>query len=286
MLTRCYLEITNICNLECRFCPGHTRKHRQLTLNEFQTLTDRLKGKVRFLYFHLMGEPCSHKLLPTFIALARQKGFIPVLTTNGTLLQSGLMDSLPYKTNISLHAFEGNDGDNPQSYIDSVMRFSIEAARKGCIIVLRLWNQGGLESRNAEILKMLEQYVPAPWKENRNGYELCHNLYLEFDSKFEWPDSGPGNADPCGGVEEDGELFCYALRNQIGVLADGTVVPCCLDHNGSMPLGNLFDQTLDEILSTERARRIFDGFSAHKAVEPICRTCGYALVTKRHRMSR
>lgn len=284
MLNRCYLEITNICNLACRFCPGHVRKPRRLTFEEFDILTDRLEGRVRFLYFHLMGEPCSHRLLTSFIALARQKGFIPVLTTNGTLLRSELLDSLPYKTNISLHAFEGNGGDNLQPYIDGVMRFSIEAVRKGCIIVLRLWNQGGLECRNAEILKMLEQYAPAPWKENRKGYELCHGLYLEFDSKFEWPDSGPESADSCGVEEDVSDLFCYALRNQIGILADGTVVPCCLDHNGRMPLGNLFSQSLEEILASPVARRIYDGFTAHKAVEPMCRKCGYAMVTKRHRM--
>lgn len=278
MLTRCYLEITNICNLHCSFCPGHERKPKQLSFEEFTVLTDKLKGRVKFLYFHLMGEPCSHKQLPAFIASARQKGFIPVLTTNGTLLKNELLDTLPYKINISLHAFEGNSGDNPQNYIDGVMEFSIEAARKGCIIVLRLWNQGGQETRNVEIMKMLEQYVPAPWKENLKGFELQPGIYLEFDSKFEWPDSEQST------VEEGSELFCYALRNQIGILADGTVVPCCLDHNGHMPLGNLHSQSLDEILSSPRAKRIFDGFSAHKAIEPMCRTCGYALVTKRHRM--
>ncbi len=278
MLNRCYLEITNVCNLSCRFCPGHDRKPRQLSFQEFETLTDRLSGRIKFLYFHLMGEPCLHKSLPAFVASARRKGFIPVITTNGTLLNGSLMESLPYKINVSLHAFEGNDGGNPQEYIGGVMDFALQAIEKGCIIVLRLWNQGGLESRNAEITAMLERYVPAPWKENDKGFELKHGMYLEFDSRFEWPDSADSS------VEEGCELFCYALRNQIGVLADGTVVPCCLDHNGRMPLGNLFSQSLEDILASAEARRIYDGFTAHKAVEPMCRKCGYAMVTKRHRM--
>ena len=86
MISRCYLEITNICNLNCLFCPKTEREKRRLTFEEFDTLTDRLRGEVQFLYFHLMGEPMLHPLLPRFIETARKKGFVPVLTTNGTLL--------------------------------------------------------------------------------------------------------------------------------------------------------------------------------------------------------
>jgi radical SAM protein with 4Fe4S-binding SPASM domain len=75
------------------------------------------------------------------------------------------------------------------------------------------------------------------------------------------------------------------LRNQIGVLVDGTVVPCCLDHNGELSLGNLFELPLDEILASPRARAIFEGFSRHEAVEPLCRRCGYANVTKKYRQN-
>jgi radical SAM protein with 4Fe4S-binding SPASM domain len=60
------------------------------------------------------------------------------------------------------------------------------------------------------------------------------------------------------------------------VLADGTVVPCCLDHNGDIPLGNLFTQSMEEILASSRANALYDGFSHRKAVEPLCQTCGYA----------
>lgn len=277
MINRCYLEITNVCNLDCVFCPGHDREPRELTSSEFEQLTDKLEGRVKFLYFHLMGEPCMHSQLPDFVASARKKGFIPVITTNGTLLNTELLDSLPYKINISLHAFEGNDGDNPGRYMESVMDFSLKAADRGCIVVLRLWNRGGYDTKNDTILNIIEHYVPKPWQDNRNGFGLAGNLYLEYDSMFSWPDSHDSG-------QYGSDMFCYALRNQIGVLSDGTVVPCCLDHNGNMALGNLFVQSLEDILDSGRARRIFEGFSAHKAVENMCSTCGYAAVTKRHRM--
>lgn len=278
MITRCYLEITNVCNLDCLFCPKTRRQARTLSLQEFDALTDRLAGHVKFLYFHLMGEPLLHARLPQFIVMSREKGFIPVLTTNGTLLSraASVIDALPHKVQISLHSHEGNGKDNPEEYIAGVMRFALEASSRGIVVVLRLWNQGGYDSANASLLELMEQYISRPWSERRDGWLLADRIYLEYDRMFEWPDS---EREECAGDES----FCYGLRNQIGVLADGTVVPCCLDHDGDIALGNLFEKTLDEILSSPRARDMYDGFTRHEAVEPLCRRCGYANVTKRFR---
>lgn len=278
VITRCYLEITNICNLNCIFCPKTERRKSSLTMQEYELLTDRLQGKIRFLYFHLMGEPLLHPLLPQFIEISRKKGFIPVITTNGTLLSKakGVIDALPHKVQISVHSHEGNGKDNLEGYIHEVMQFAMEAASRGIVVVLRLWNKGGYDSRNDDIHRLLSQYIPSPWSERYYGWKLTENIYLEYDGIFEWPDSNREE------FAQD-ESFCYALRNQIGVLVDGTVVPCCLDHAGDIVLGNLFSQELEEILSSQRARDIYDGFSRHIAVEPLCRRCGYAAVNKRFR---
>lgn len=278
MITRCYLEITNICNLNCFFCPKTERDKRRLTLDEFQTLTDRLRGRIKFLYFHLMGEPLLHPLLPQFIAIARAKGFVPVLTTNGTLLSraTGVIDAQPHKIQISLHSHEGNGRVDAREYIGAVMKFSIEAASRGIVIVLRFWNEGGGDSNNDKLLQLIAEYAPQPWTQRHDGWRLAENLYVEYDKIFEWPDAARDE------YAED-ETFCYALRNQIGVLVDGSVVPCCLDHAGEIRLGNLFSEPLDDILSSPRARAIYDGFTRHTAVEPLCRRCGYAAVTKRFR---
>lgn len=134
MITRCYLEITNVCNLSCVFCPKTERAKHTLTLDEFDTLTSQLEGKVKFLYFHLMGEPFLHPLLPQFVLMARHKGFVPIITTNGTLLsrRADLLDALPHKIQISLHSHEGNAKENLAGYVDEVMAFSLEAAPRLC----------------------------------------------------------------------------------------------------------------------------------------------------------
>ena len=156
------------------------------------------------------------------------------------------------------------------------MAFAMEAARRGCIIVLRLWNEGGHNSLNQTILDMIASHQPRPWTERHDGWRIAENLYIENDNMFEWPDL------QCAPTAEE-EVFCYALRNQIGVLVDGTVVPCCLDHNGDMPLGNLYEHSLAQILSSTRADAIYQGFSSHTAVESLCQRCGYSAVSKRFR---
>lgn len=278
MITRCYLETTDVCNLNCVFCPKTTRPKRTMTLEEFDLLTSRLTGRVKFLYFHLMGEPFLHPHLPQFVEMARQKGFIPVITTNGTLLskREDMLETLPNKLQISLHSHEGNGKEDLEQYIDEVMTFAKEAARRGCIIVLRLWNEGGHNSMNEEIIRLTANHQPRPWVERNDGWRLADNLYIESDNMFEWPDL---QHESYAGEE----VFCYALRNQIGVLVDGTVVPCCLDHNGDMDLGNLYTQSLEEILASPRAHAIYQGFTNHTATEPLCQRCGYSAVSKRFR---
>ena len=275
MIDRCYIEITNTCNLNCDFCPKHHRKKRQLTAEEFDLLTDRIRGKVCFLYFHLMGEPLLHPLLPLFITMAREKGFKTVLTSNGTLLHRAmdLLDTLPHKVQLSLHSHESNERGELTCYMDEVMRFSTEAAKRGTCIVLRLWNQGGRDLENEEVMRLVEKYVPKPWKERSDGFRLCDNLYLEFDRKFSWPDAHANQKD----AHVKKQLFCKALIKQIGVLADGSLVPCCLDHNGDVVLGNLFQQSLEEILASPRAQALIDGFRHHTASEALCQNCESAL---------
>lgn len=267
-----------MCNLNCVFCPKTTRAKHTMTMEQFDILTTRLMGEVKFLYFHLMGEPFLHPLLPQFVLMAREKGFVPVITTNGTLMtqRSDMLEALPHKLQISLHSHEGNGKANLGQYIDEVMVFAKEAARRGCVVVLRLWNEGGHNLMNETILKLMAEHQPRPWVERHDGWKLTDNLFLENDNMFEWPDLQHSPH----AVEE---VFCYALRNQIGVLVDGTVVPCCLDHDGDMGLGNLYGQSLDSIMASPRAQALYHGFTHHTAVEPLCRRCGYSAVSKQFR---
>ena len=241
---------------------------------EFEFLAGRVSGWAEYLYFHLMGEPTAHPQLPHFIETAYRLGFKPIITTNGTLLSARgdtIIASKPYKINISLHAFEANPpGMIFEEYIKNCLLFAQTAADYGIITVLRLWNldgkaDGALNEENDRIIRMMHDIFSGEWQSTRSGYKLCERVFLEWGDKFDWPE--------LSGAELSENGFCYGLRDQIGVLCDGTVVPCCLDRNGDLALGNLFSTPLKEILDSERARRIYDGFTAHKCTEELCKRC-------------
>ena len=267
-----YLEISNLCNLRCAFCPGTKRAPHRMTEEEFSALLPKIRPFSDYLYFHLMGEPLCHPLLGRFLELAGQAGFRVILTTNGTLLpkMQDILLSAPalHKVNISLHAFEANDLAVPfDQYLRGCFAFG-KAAEGKCIISYRLWNGGGADELNGQILDTMAEVFPRPWAEERRGPRLGQKIYLEYGDKFDWPDLN---------AADNGErVFCYGLRDQIGVLCDGTVVPCCLDHEGDLALGNLHETTMDAILETERAKAIYEGFQKGKAAEELCRKCGYA----------
>ena len=267
-----YVEISNLCNLKCSFCPGTRRSGRRMSAEEFAALLPKLRPYTDYLYFHLMGEPLCHPQLAAFLELAGQSGFKVILTTNGTLLkkqqQTLLAAPALHKINISLHAFEANDYAVPfQDYLADCLAFGKAAAGQK-IVVYRLWNAGGADQLNQQIIQTMRDVFPEPWVQARMGTRLATKTYLEHGDKFDWPDlTAP---------ESDAPLFCYGLRDQLGVLCDGTVVPCCLDHEGDIALGNLFTDELEQILNTPRAQAIYNGFSGREAVEPLCRRCGYA----------
>lgn len=267
-----YLEISNVCNLRCAFCPGTKRTPQVMGEEEFSALLPKLRPWTDYLYFHLMGEPLCHPQLERFLALAGEAGFKVILTTNGTLLpkQQEMLLRTPglYKVNVSLHAFEANDLPIPFSdYLDGCFAFG-KAAEGRVTVSYRLWNSGGADQHNDEILRAMERYFPRPWQKEKLGPRIGNRIYLQPGEKFDWPDLET--------TDLGGQVTCYGLKDQIGVLCDGTVVPCCLDHEGDIALGNLFTQDLDEILNSPRARVIREGFACGTAVEELCRKCGYA----------
>lgn len=272
MYSRVYVEITNVCNKNCSFCAGHARAPRYMSETEFDTVTDKLKGITEYVYYHLMGEPTLHPLLPRFIAMSKGKGYKSVVTTNGSLLDRVGCDIISagvYKVNISVHSFEGVIGDEYERYIRSCLDFADTASRSGVLVILRLWNSGYDGGKNADILRIMkERFADREWKNVANGARIRHRLHIEYGERFAWPDIQAAD----GGET----VFCYGLSDHFSVLCDGTVVPCCLDRNADIALGNIFESDISEILSSPRACAVRNAFKNNLAAEELCRKCGYA----------
>jgi len=279
-----YIEITNVCNLSCSFCPQTLRTAEFMSIETFAEILDQIKPHTNYIYFHVKGEPFLHPKLDEFLDLSYEKGFKVNITTNGTLINS-VKDKLIEKPalrqiNFSLHSFDGNESScNKYDYINDIITFVKQAIlTTDTLFSLRLWNLDvdnttNLEvKKNHDLLLAIETSFNLPYKieEKINpgrGIKICDKVYLNQDHEFQWPDLL---------VEEDNNPgFCYGLRNQIAILVDGTVVPCCLDGEGIINLGNIHRTPFSEIIEGKRAKDIFDGFSRREAVEELCRKCGY-----------
>ena len=266
-----YIEISNICNLSCSFCPKTSRRPKQMTVDEFKTVIKKVSPFTDYVYFHLLGEPLLHPHLVEFLKICEDENLKVIITTNGTLLKqqkNALINSKShYKTVISLHSFEANEGVDFNKYIDNCLDY-VKDAKNEKTVVLRLWNNGGKDLLNQNIFEKIEKSYPKPWADTRGGKKITENLYLQFGDKFDWPD--------LTAKTENNTAFCYGLRDQIGILADGTVVPCCLDNNGSINLGNIFENDLKDIINSKKATDIYNGFSSRKATQELCKKCSFA----------
>lgn len=257
--------------MNCSFCHGHSRAPQRMSREEFSSVLEKVQGLTRYIYFHLMGEPLLHPDLPLFIRQSKEKGLLPVITTNGTLLKNRkeeIIASGVHKVSVSLHSFEGGDKKAHEKYLTEVADFAEEASASGIIVVLRLWNRGADDSLNGAVLDFLRSRIGGEWAENTKGIRIHNKLHIEWGDRFEWPDKDLSS--------DDDNVYCYGLRDHFGILCDGTVVPCCLDSDGIINLGNIFENDIESILSSPRAQKIKEGFACRKATEALCKKCGYA----------
>ena len=278
MIERLYVEIGNICNLSCSFCPKTKRKARQMTSAEFEEILKKSKGMVKYLYLHVMGEPLLHPELDKMLMLAKEYSMPVCITTNGTLLSKRgdvLLShaDVIHKVSISLHAPEGNSMYDLEEYLSSAANFATSASEAGIFTVFRLWNADSADAKgrnlsNPKIEEFLYSRFEGPYTKRPRGIRLAKYIFLEYGDTFVWP------------IESDADeretLYCHALSDQVAILADGSVVPCCLDSEGIMTLGNIFASSLTEILEGERAVKIKKGFGNGCAEEPLCKKCSYA----------
>jgi radical SAM protein with 4Fe4S-binding SPASM domain len=278
--SRVYVEIGNICNLSCSFCPKTSRELRQMSVSEFDLICKRLHGRVKSLLFHVMGEPLLHPNLGELLKIAKEYGFPVSITTNGVLLPERghvILENAEavHRVSISLHAIEGNGGDVSRgAYLLGAIKFAKKLTALDKNAVFRLWNldtdqRQGSNSQNGEAESILRLHYPEPWEKRYTGYRMAYRTFLEYDGIFTWPSE-------CLGDERE-RGTCHALSRQIAILADGTVVPCCLDSEGLMPLGNIFRQELEEIMESKLAADMLCGFREGKLIHPVCKKCTYSM---------
>lgn len=272
-----YIEITNVCNYHCSFCVSTARQNQFISPANFSVIVEKIRPFTDYIYLHVLGEPLLHPKFGELLEIAYQADLKVNITTNGGLIEQKkdiLLTHPIRQINISLHDAEENV--KPQDwvkYLYSVLNYAVEAA-PNTYVNLRLWNtdvETSSDFNRIFIQKIAEKFnIPVQdlqIADLRTSFKLDDRIFIQYAPRFDWPDGITQRA--------QSTKTCYALRDQLAILVDGTVVPCCLDAEGQMPLGNIYTTALSEIIESERAEKIRIGFTNHKITEEYCKSCGF-----------
>ncbi len=253
--------------------------------SDFRRYAEEARKFTDYLYLHVMGEPLLHPQLEEILDIAADMGFRICLTTNGTLLPKRLSALMAraaslYKISVSLHAFEANTekrvGRDFRGYVEDCAEAARLLGDRGVIVALRLWNADNPDAvvaarneQNSAVLDILRTRFSGEWTPNRRGQKIGEGVYLEWGEKFDWPTTD-------GSIPDYGaRSHCFAMRDHIAILCDGRVLPCCIDCDGVMPLGNLNERSLAEILADAPAKDFLQALSDHRLDYPLCRHCNF-----------
>ena len=274
MLKKIYIEITNICNLKCKFCPETNRNKELMSLEDFEKIIEKIHNHTKLVCLHVKGEPLLHNQLEGIFRILEKYDLQCNITTNGTLIKEKLEIIKESKAvrqiNFSIHSITQN-GIRNEEYLQSIF----ESAEKleNIMISYRLWNLQNLKENNINknIIETIEKYyniknLKEQLMEN-DFIKLKENIFINQDEEFTWPDINK-NA-----IIKSGR--CLALKEQIAILVDGTVVPCCLDNNGDIPLGNILQESFEDILKKPKSIAIKKNFENSIITCKLCETCGF-----------
>ncbi|UXR66079.1 radical SAM protein [Bdellovibrio bacteriovorus] len=276
------IEISNICNLQCSFCPPVEREKKMMSPEVFRSVIEQVAPLTDQVTLHLMGDPLVHPRLAEFINICKEHQVPVFFVTNGVLMnemkEDLLLDSTIRQINFSLHSFHDNYGEkDPTVYLNKIFRFTERAfsERPDLYINYRLWNLDeplGVGLQNRSMLDRICAHFDFAFNENidvrrQKSVRIKNRLHLHFDTEFTWP------ALDLPLLGERGT--CYGLSSHFGVLADGTVVPCCLDKEGKIPLGRIQEDSIESILNNERSQKILNGFKNNLLTESLCQRCNY-----------
>lgn len=268
-----YIEITNRCNLNCSFCSINKKEKKEMNLEEFEHVLKNIDKYTDYIYLHVKGEPLLHTNFYEILKLCKKYNKQVNITTNGSLLKYKTNDIIKLNVvrqiNISLQSLTS---DNYLiDILDSVKKL---LDNTNIQIVLRFWalENNSFTKLEEEIINKIITYFNLN-KDIKNNIvneyniKLLDRLYLNKEENFIWPDLENNY------YEEKGT--CYGTRTHLGILSDGTVIPCCLDSDGIVNLGNIFNDSFGDIINSDKFKNIVTSFQNNKACEELCKHCSF-----------
>lgn len=260
-----YIEITNACNLNCAFCIKNKRHVEYMSYDKFKDIINKIKGYTEEVYLHVLGEPLMHSDIIKFIDYANDNGIKVNITTNGYLINNLDNNSDVHRLNISLHSFDEKYKVDIIKYLDNIFD-TIDKIKDKTFVSLRLW----VGNKNTDVML---RYINDRYNTDISNLidnkkiKICSNLIIDTFHEFIWPDLNNAY------YNEKGK--CMGLIDHIGILSDGTIIPCCLDSLGIINLGNIYHDNIEDILQKQEVLDMIVGFKNGKKCQELCKHCNF-----------
>lgn len=248
-----------------------------MKIEDFETVIKKIKDYTDLVALHVKGEPLLHPQLGEILWILNKYNLKTNITTNATLIDKNIdiitKSNSVRQLNLSLHSSLESPNIDAKKYLEKIYACVKKLENTNIIVSYRLWNLNDIvdNEKNNEIIKFLsEKYEIKKLKEllaKNEWIKLKDRIFINQDTEFIWPNLNSKI------LNENGR--CLALKNQIGILVNGDVVPCCIDSDGEIILGNIFNQDLEEILESPRAKNMKIGFENGIIVEELCKRCGF-----------
>jgi len=256
-----YIEITNNCNLNCDFCIHNKRDKKFISIDEFKLTLDKLKDYTDYLYFHILGEPLLHPNINELINIA-SNNFNINITTNGYFINRIKDNKNIRQINISLHSYTDTYNTSLNDYLENI--FSTIDNLPNTYFSLRLWVKN---KYNNDIIDYINKRYNLDINYDVKNYKISNNIFINNFHEFIWPDLNNDYYNEVG--------KCYGLKDHIGILVDGTIIPCCLDSEGIINLGNIHSDNLEDVLKSKRVINMINNFENNKKCEELCKHCNF-----------
>ncbi|MDK2062329.1 radical SAM/SPASM domain-containing protein [Aliarcobacter butzleri] len=278
-----HIEITNICNLKCTFCPPKILPNKTMTLDKFDKLNLELKEFTTELAYHIVGDPLVLSNLDEYLNISLKHNLKVNITTTANNINKKHYETLLNPTikqiNFSINSYNANSHKKSlDEYLEPIIEF-VKFAQKQkhkYFINFRIWNLDEKNSAKEFNLKVFNKINEAfdtnidiedVYKNRPKNIRIDRKIFFNFDEYFNWPNLENKEVSKTG--------FCYGLDSHFGVLSNGDVVPCCLDKDAIINLGNIEDNSLKNILTSKRVKDIQNGFKKDILVEELCQKCEY-----------
>ncbi|GAA7900840.1 radical SAM/SPASM domain-containing protein [Helicobacter pylori] len=275
-----YIELSDICGLQCSFCPNPKNIRGVIPLELFEKVCKEAAPLTPIITFHVLGDPCKLKNLNHYLSTARRFSLKVDLVTSGVYLCDfeTLLQDIIYQISISLDAgLDNHNKLNQHRYIQKILEFCHYKCEKNSEVFLNLRIQDSTLEKHQNLIKpFLESFecVSLETLKSQGRTRLFKKSFLNIQKTFKWPDLNAQNP-----LNQESKIpYCYGLIKQVAILSNGVVVPCCMDTQAHINLGDLNHMPLKDILNSQKAMAIKTHFLKGEALELLCKNCSYPLI--------